>query len=57
MYQFLRRELLEWVLLLPLAVSAYLMAYTYSDFFDYFGPEQEGGIRNIFSSAKEESPR
>lgn len=30
----------EWALLLPLAAPAYLLAYTYTDVLDYFGPVQ-----------------
>ncbi|MEO1519458.1 MAG: iron ABC transporter permease [Cyanobacteria bacterium J06633_2] len=31
---------LEWALLLPLAVPAYLLAYVYTDFLEYYGPVQ-----------------
>jgi iron(III) transport system permease protein len=31
---------LTWLLLLPLAAPAYILAYTYTDFLDYFGPVQ-----------------
>ncbi len=30
----------EWALLLPLAAPAYLLAYTYTEFLDYYGPVQ-----------------
>ncbi|MEM1239794.1 MAG: iron ABC transporter permease [Cyanobacteria bacterium P01_H01_bin.26] len=33
-------RLFEWALLLPLAAPAYLLAYTYTDWLDYFGPVQ-----------------
>lgn len=34
------RRIYEWALLLPLASPAYLLAYTYTDFLDYYGPVQ-----------------
>ena len=34
------RRIFEWGLLLPLAAPAYLLAYVYTDFFEYFGPVQ-----------------
>lgn len=36
----------DWLLILPMAVPAYLMAYTYTDFFAYTGPFQQM-IRDI----------
>ncbi|MFG6101352.1 iron ABC transporter permease [Leptothoe sp. EHU-05/26/07-4] len=33
-------RLFEWGLLLPLAAPAYLLAYTYTDWLDYYGPVQ-----------------
>jgi iron(III) transport system permease protein len=36
------RRWFEWALLLPLAAPAYLLAYTYTDFLEYFGPVQTG---------------
>ena len=50
MCQFPGRWILEWALLLPLAVPAYIMAYTYSDFLAYAGPVQSG-IREFFGFA------
>ena len=38
---------LEWLLLLPLAAPAYLLAYGYTDMLDYFGPVQTW-LRGIF---------
>lgn len=38
MYDFPGRQLLEWLLLLPLAIPAYILAYIYTDFFDAIGP-------------------
>ena len=37
----------EWLLLLPLAAPAYLLAYTYTDMLDYYGPVQTG-LRSLF---------
>ena len=39
-YDFPLRRLLEWMLVLPAAVPAYLVAYTYTDFLEYAGPVQ-----------------
>ena len=41
------RRLFEWGLLLPLAAPAYLLAYTYTDVLEYFGPVQTG-LRSLF---------
>ena len=46
-YDFPARRYLEWMLLLPAAVPAYLVAYTYTDFLEYAGPVQ-GALRNLF---------
>ncbi len=43
----------EWGLLLPLAAPAYLLAYTYTDMLDYFGPVQRF-LRYIFGWASVE---
>lgn len=40
LYEFPGRRLLEWGLLLPLAVPAYIGAYALADFLDYSGPVQ-----------------
>ncbi|MEM6837154.1 MAG: iron ABC transporter permease [Cyanobacteria bacterium P01_C01_bin.120] len=40
-------RLFEWALLLPLAAPSYLLAYTYTDFLDYFGPVQTQ-LRTLF---------
>ncbi len=37
----------EWALLLPLAAPAYLLAYTYTEFLDYYGPIQTA-LRGVF---------
>lgn len=36
----------EWALVLPLAAPSYLLAYTYTDMLDYFGPVQ-AGLRSL----------
>ncbi|NJN30305.1 MAG: iron ABC transporter permease [Synechococcales cyanobacterium RM1_1_8] len=41
------QRLFEWALLLPLAAPAYLLAYTYTDMLDYFGPVQSL-LRQVF---------
>ena len=41
------RRLFEWGLLLPLAAPAYLLAYTYTDVLEYYGPVQTG-LRSLF---------
>lgn len=48
MCQFPGRRYCEWLLLLPLAAPAYLLAYTYTNMMDYFGPVQTI-LRNIFA--------
>ncbi len=55
-YEFAGRRWLEWALLLPLAVPAYIAAYALSDFMDYAGPLQSG-LRQVFgwSSSKDYS--
>lgn len=45
--QFSGRSWFEWLLLLPLAAPAYLLAYVYTDVLEYFGPVQTT-LRNIF---------
>ncbi|TVQ43372.1 MAG: iron ABC transporter permease [Gloeocapsa sp. DLM2.Bin57] len=47
MCNFWLRGVFEWALLLPLAAPAYLLAYTYTNMLDYFGPVQTT-LRNIF---------
>ena len=46
-YNFPGKVVLEWALLLPAAVPAYIIAYTYTDFFEYAGPVQ-GFLRDLF---------
>ncbi len=40
MCRFPGRRIFEWSLILPLAVPAYVMAYTYTDFLQFVGPVQ-----------------
>lgn len=40
MHEFPGRRFLEWALILPLAMPAYVMAYAYTDFFQVSGPVQ-----------------
>ncbi|MFC5458501.1 ABC transporter permease [Massilia niabensis] len=40
MHDFPGRRLFEWALVLPLAVPTYVMAYTYTDLFQFVGPVQ-----------------
>jgi iron(III) transport system permease protein len=39
-YRFPGRGLLEWALLLPIAMPAYVMAYAYTDWLQFSGPVQ-----------------
>jgi iron(III) transport system permease protein len=47
MYRFAGRGVLQWALLMPLAVPAYVGAYALVDFLEYAGPVQTG-LRNLF---------
>ncbi|MDC0192976.1 iron ABC transporter permease [Pelagibacteraceae bacterium] len=47
-YEFPGRSIFEWALLLPAAVPAYIIAYTYTDLLEYAGPVQ-GYLREIFN--------
>lgn len=40
MCEFWGKRWFEWALLLPLAVPAYVLAYTYTEFLEYYGPVQ-----------------
>jgi iron(III) transport system permease protein len=40
MYQFPGRAVFEWALILPFAVPAYVLAYTYTGMFEFAGPVQ-----------------
>lgn len=45
--EFPGRRLFEWALLLPMAIPAYIIAYTYTGMLDYAGPVQ-GALRAAF---------
>lgn len=47
MCTFTGAKFFEWLLLLPLAIPAYLLAYSYTNMLDYFGPVQTW-LREIF---------
>ena len=47
-YNFFGKFFFEWALLLPAAVPAYIIAYTYTDFLEYAGPLQKL-LRNFFN--------
>lgn len=47
MCRFPGSRVLEWALLLPMAVPAYVMAYTYTDLLQFVGPIQTG-LRTLF---------
>ncbi|TWH77504.1 iron(III) transport system permease protein [Azomonas agilis] len=46
-YEFFGRSVLQWVLLLPMAIPAYIMAYSYTGLLDFAGPIQTQ-LRAIF---------
>jgi iron(III) transport system permease protein len=46
-YNFVGRRWIEWALLLPLAIPAYVGAYALVDFLEYAGPVQTG-LRGLF---------
>lgn len=46
-YDFWGKKYLEWMLLLPLAMPSYIIAYSYTDFFEYAGAFQQT-LRYIF---------
>jgi iron(III) transport system permease protein len=45
MYRFPGRRVLQWLLLLPLAVPTYIIAYSYLELFDYSGIVQQACAR------------
>ncbi len=47
MCEFPGRRLFEWALLLPMAIPAYIIAYTYTGMLDYAGPVQTW-LRSLF---------
>ena len=46
-YEFPLRGVFEWLLLLPLAIPAYVIAYLYTDLLEFAGPVQRG-LRELF---------
>jgi iron(III) transport system permease protein len=48
LFDFKGRQTFEWLLLLPLAMPAYVVAYAYTDFLQYAGPAQST-IRSAFN--------
>jgi len=46
-YRFPGQRILEWALVLPLAMPAYVMAYAYTDWLQFTGPVQTG-LRALF---------
>jgi iron(III) transport system permease protein len=47
MYRFPGRKVLQWALVLPLAIPTYIIAYTFVHVFEYAGPVQ-GILRQLF---------
>lgn len=47
------RRVAEWALLLPMAMPAYVLAYTYTDFLQFVGPVQTG-LRESFGWKKDD---
>jgi iron(III) transport system permease protein len=47
MCRFRGSRVLEWLLLLPLAAPAYILAYVYTEILEYYGPVQSG-LRGLF---------
>ncbi len=52
-FEFAGRRTLEWALVLPLAMPAYVCAYTYTDLLQYAGPVQST-LRQAFGWAKDD---
>ena len=46
-YDFPARNILSWMLVLPIAAPAYIIAYVYADILEYYGPFQSA-LRQIF---------
>ncbi|MEM7072718.1 MAG: iron ABC transporter permease, partial [Pseudomonadota bacterium] len=51
-YEFPFRKVFEWALLLPLAMPAYLIAYSYTDFLEFGGPVQNWLRQMVCSSGQ-----
>ncbi len=47
-YEFKGRKVLQWLMIFPLAIPAYISAYIYTDALDYAGPIQSS-LRQIFA--------
>jgi len=47
-YEFVGRRYLQWMMVFPLAIPAYISAYIYTDALDYAGPIQSS-LRHLFS--------
>ncbi|GIS10245.1 MAG: hypothetical protein CM15mP114_10270 [Alphaproteobacteria bacterium] len=47
-YNFYMKNIIEWALLLPLALPSYIVAYCYTDFFEYSGVVQTI-LRDLFN--------
>ena len=47
MYEFPAKKLFEWLLIVPIAMPAYVIAYAYTDLLEFSGPVQ-GFLRDIF---------
>lgn len=47
-YDFVGKSVLNWLILLPLAMPAYIIAYTYTGLFDFSSPLQEA-LRTLFN--------
>ncbi|MGB6228765.1 MAG: ABC transporter permease subunit, partial [Litorimonas sp.] len=55
MLDFPGRRALSWLLILPLAAPAYIVAYYYADLLEYFGPVQSG-LRSLFGWERGDYP-
>jgi iron(III) transport system permease protein len=53
MHRFPGRRVLEWALLLPLAMPTYVIAYAYTDFFQFAGPVQSA-LRETFGWTRDD---
>lgn len=47
-YEFKGRKYLQWMMIFPLAIPAYISAYIYTDMLDYAGPIQSN-LRSVFN--------
>ncbi len=47
MYEFPAKKLFEWLLIVPIAMPAYVIAYAYTDLLEFSGPVQ-GFLRDLF---------